>query len=174
NAANMAKAPSDLAAMFDPPFTTAHVGMIAGGTAHNITAKECRFELDFRSVAGERLEDWRARYLTRVREVEAEMRAVHPDSRIDIKESFIVPGLKPEEQGEAEALVRSLTGDNAGHVVSYGTEAGQFQEAGYSAVICGPGDIAQAHQPNEFVTVEQFNAGLNFMERLLQHLNFED
>jgi acetylornithine deacetylase len=173
NAANIAETPSDLAVVFDPPFTTAHVGIIEGGTAHNITAKDCRFELDFRAVAGERLEDWRNRYLARVREVEAEMQAVHPEARIDIKESFVVPGLKPEGNGEAEVLVRAITGDNAVHVVSYGTEAGQFQQAGYSAVICGPGDIAQAHQPNEFVTVAQFNAGLNFMERLLERLNLE-
>jgi acetylornithine deacetylase len=173
NAANMAETPSDLAVVFDPPFTTAHVGVIEGGTAHNITAKDCRFELDFRAVAGERLEDWGNRYLARVREVEAEMQAVHPEARIDIKASFVVPGLKPEGNGEAEVLVRAITGDNAVHVVSYGTEAGQFQQAGYSAVICGPGDIAQAHQPNEFVTVAQFNAGLNFMERLLERLNLE-
>ena len=173
NAANMAETPSDMAVVFDPPFTTAHVGIIEGGTAHNITAKDCRFELDFRAVAGERLEDWRNRYLARVREVEAEMQAVHPEARIDIKASFVVPGLKPEGNGEAEVLVRAITGDNAVHVVSYGTEAGQFQQAGYSAVICGPGDIAQAHQPNEFVTVAQFNAGLDFMERLLERLNLE-
>ncbi len=173
NAANMAETPSDLAVVFDPPFTTAHVGVIEGGTAHNITAKDCRFELDFRAVAGERLEDWRNSYLARVREVEAEMQAVHPEARIDIKESFVVPGLKPEDNGAAEVLVRAITGDNAVHVVSYGTEAGQFQQAGYSAVICGPGDIAQAHQPNEFVTVAQFNAGLDFMKRLLERLNLE-
>ncbi len=173
NAANMAETPSDMAVVFDPPFTTAHVGIVEGGTAHNITAKDCRFELDFRAVAGERLEDWSNRYLARVREVEAEMQAVHPEARIDIKASFVVPGLKPEGNGEAEVLVRAITGDNAVHVVSYGTEAGQFQQAGYSAVICGPGDIAQAHQPNEFVTVAQFNAGLDFMERLLERLNLE-
>jgi acetylornithine deacetylase len=173
NVANMAETPSDLAVVFDPPFTTAHVGIIEGGTAHNITAKDCRFELDFRAVAGERLEDWRNRYLARVREVEAEMQAVHPEARIDIKASFVVPGLKPEGNGEAEVLVRAITGDNAVHVVSYGTEAGQFQQAGYSAVMCGPGDIRQAHQPNEFVTVAQFNAGLDFMERLLERLSLE-
>ena len=67
-----------------------------------------------------------------------------------------MPGLKPEMDGEAERFVRRLTGDNASHVVSYGTEAGQFQSAGYSAVVCGPGDIAQAHQPDEFITLDQF------------------
>ncbi|MCB1312110.1 MAG: acetylornithine deacetylase [Sedimentitalea sp.] len=170
NAANSAQDPSPLAAMFDPPYTTAHVGMIAGGTAHNITAKDCRFCMDFRVVAGERLEDWRARYLARVREVEAEMQAVRPEARIEISERFLVPALAPEPEGAAEALVRAITGDNAAHVVSYGTEAGQFQAAGYSAVVCGPGSIAQAHQPDEFITVAQFEAGHAFMDRLVSRL----
>ena len=170
NAESMAKKPAPLAAMFDPPWTTAHVGVISGGTAHNITAKDCRFGMDFRAVPGENLSDWRDRYLLRVREVEAEMQAIHPAARIDITEKFEVPGLKPEEEGEAETLVRAITGDNGGHVVSYGTEAGQFQERGYSAVICGPGDIAQAHQPDEYITKAQFEAGHDFMRRLLERL----
>jgi acetylornithine deacetylase len=170
NAENMARTPAPLAAMFDPPWTTAHVGTIQGGTAHNITAKDCRFGMDFRAVAGENLSDWRDLYLARVREVEAEMQAVHPEARIDITEKFEVPALKPEQEGEAETLVRAITGDNGGHVVSYGTEAGQFQERGYSAVVCGPGDIAQAHQPNEYITKAQFDAGHDFMHRLLERL----
>jgi acetylornithine deacetylase len=76
----------------------------------------------------------------------------------------------PETEGEAEALARRLTGNNATGVVSYGTEAGQFQEAGYSAVVCGPGDIAQAHQPDEYLEVSEFLAGQRFMERLLEAL----
>jgi acetylornithine deacetylase len=170
NAANQAAEPTDLAAMFDPPWTTVHVGQIEGGTAHNITAKDCRFSMDFRAVAGEDLADWKTRYLTKVRAVESEMQAVHPEARIDISERFMVPALQPEIGGEAETLVRALTGDNASHVVSYGTEAGQFQDAGYSAVVCGPGDIAQAHQPNEYITVAQFEAGVAFMDRLLSRL----
>jgi len=170
NAKNMARTPGPLAAMFDPPWTTAHVGVISGGTAHNITAKDCRFGMDFRAVPGENLADWRNLYLDRVREVEAQMQAVHPSARIDITEKFEVPGLKPETEGEAEMLVRSVTGDNGGHVVSYGTEAGQFQERGYSAVVCGPGDIAQAHQPDEYITKAQFEAGHDFMRRLLERL----
>ncbi len=66
--------------------------------------------------------------------------------------------------------MRAITGDNASHVVSYGTEAGQFQEAGYSAVICGPGNIEQAHQPDEFISIAQFDAGHRFMQRLLERL----
>ena len=77
---------------------------------------------------------------------------------------------RPEAEGEAEMIVRQITGDNGTHVVSYGTEAGQFQERGYSAVICGPGDIAQAHQPNEFMEISQFKAGQDFMVSLLDRL----
>ncbi|NVO54627.1 acetylornithine deacetylase [Rhodobacteraceae bacterium B1Z28] len=171
NVENMAAEPSDIAAVFDPPWTTCHVGMIQGGTAHNITAKDCRFMMDFRVVPGEEAGQWRDAYLQQTRQAEAQMQAVHPEARIEISETFAVPALVPEQDGEAETLVRALTGDNANHVVSYGTEAGQFQEAGYSAVICGPGDIAQAHQPNEFISVAQFEAGHVFMARLVQKLS---
>ncbi len=170
NAENMAKEPTDTAAMFVPPFTTTHVGVIEGGTAHNITAKDCKFGFDFRVVPDESIDEWCERYFAKVREVEADMQAVVPETSIELTQRFNVPGLVPEEDGEAETLVRQITGDNASHKVSYGTEAGQFQERGYSAVICGPGDIAQAHQPNEFCTVEQFNAGHAFMEKLLERL----
>ncbi|MES0861808.1 acetylornithine deacetylase [Ruegeria sp. SCPT10] len=171
NARNRAATPSDTAAVFDPPWTTVHVGMIEGGTAHNITAKDCHFMLDFRTVPDEAKADWRDAYFQQVRAVETRMQVVHPEARIEISENFSIPGLVPEQDGEAEALVRALTGDNASHVVSYGTEAGQFQEAGYSAVICGPGDIAQAHQPNEFISVAQFEAGHAFMQRLVDKLS---
>lgn len=171
NTANMAAKPTELASMFDPPFTTVHVGMIEGGTAHNITAKDCYFAMDFRVVPGEDKEKWKIAYLKEVRKVEAAMQSVVPETRIEITPRFDVPALQPEQDGESETLVRQITGDNAGHKVSYGTEAGQFQDAGYSAVICGPGSIAQAHQPNEFIEVAQFNAGHAFMIKLLERLS---
>lgn len=170
NAENRAAKPDAMAAMFEPPWTNAHVGTVHGGTANNITAKMCEFVMGFRMVPSESAEMWRARYLTEVRRIEAEMQAVHPQAKIEVEDLFSVPGLKPEENGEAEALVRAITGDNASHVVSYGTEAGQFQEAGYSAVICGPGNIEQAHQPDEFISIAQFDAGHRFMQRLLERL----
>ena len=167
NSVNKAAEPSEIAAMFNPPYTTAHVGMISGGTAHNITAKDCHFSVDFRVVADESGDAWYEKLISRVCEVEAEMKLIHPEAHIKVTPRFFVPGLKPEENGEAETLVRQLTGDNGDHVVSYGTEAGQFQHRGYSSVICGPGDIAQAHQPNEFIEVSQFEAGQKFMKDLL-------
>jgi acetylornithine deacetylase len=162
--------PTEAASLFDPPYTTLHTGVISGGTAANITAKHCRFDLGWRAVPSDSNEAWRLRVLQKIRDVETEMQKIRPEARIDVEERFAVPGLKPEEMGDAEGLVRSITGDNGIHVVSYGTEAGQFQERGYSAVVCGPGDIAQAHQPDEYVTIEQFNAGHAFMERILERL----
>ncbi len=170
NAENRARVPDALAAMFEPPWTNAHVGTVHGGTANNITARDCHFVMGFRMVPGESGDLWRERYLAEARRVEAEMQAVHPAARIEVTDLFDVPGLKPETDGAAETLVRRITGDNGTHVVSYGTEAGQFQQAGYSAVICGPGSIAQAHQPNEFISVAQFQAGIGFMHKLIDRL----
>lgn len=170
NAENFANPPTALGAMFEPPVTTWHVGQISGGTAHNITAKDCRFSMDFRAVPGDDPVALKESYLEHVRTIEARMQTVHPDARVEVSERFAVPPLKPEENGAAEMMVRQITGDNGGHVVSYGTEAGQFQAAGYSAVVCGPGDIAQAHQPNEFITVAQFELGHQFMRDLVARL----
>ncbi len=167
NAVNMAEEPTAMAAEFVPPWTTVHVGMIEGGTAHNITALDCRFGLDFRFVPGEDRAEWLKRARAKAAEIQSDMQDVVPDTYIEMEESFSVPALVPEENGEAEMLVRQLTGDNASRVVSYGTEGGHFQEAGYSTVICGPGDIAQAHQPDEFLTVAQFDAGEQFMQKLI-------
>jgi acetylornithine deacetylase len=170
NEENRAKPVTPLAAIFDPPWTTVHVGQIAGGTAHNITAGDCRFGVDFRVVPGESAAAWEARLREKAAEIEAAMQAVRPEAGISLSPRFHVPALQPEEMGRAEGLVRSITGDNGRHVVSYGTEAGQFQERGYSAVICGPGDIAQAHQPDEFITVAQFEAGERFLARVVESL----
>ncbi|AXQ93605.1 acetylornithine deacetylase [Cereibacter azotoformans] len=168
NAEGAAGPPSEVAALFDPPWTTVHVGTIRGGTAGNITARDCRFDVGFRAVPGETVEDWAAAFEAEARSVEAEMKAIHPEAAISIGRLFGYPPLRPEEGGEAEALARRLTGDNGSMVVSYGTEAGQFQAAGYSAVVCGPGDIAQAHQPDEYLEVAQFEDGWSFMRRLVE------
>ncbi len=171
NAENRAKTPVGVDATFEPPWTTVHVGMITGGTAHNITALDCHFGLDFRFVPSENADAWAARLHAKAAEIEAEMQSVVPSAHIELEEFFAVPALVPEENGAAEAMVRRLTGDNAKHVVSYGTEAGHFQSAGYSGVVCGPGDIAQAHQPDEFLTVAQFQSGQKSMQNLITELS---
>ncbi len=173
-------AAADPACRFDPPYTTLHCGTVSGGTAHNIVAQNCSFLTDIRWLPDERLEDWVARYETYVRDVvEPDLQARHPDTSIEIEQLAYVPGLRPEPfaqegassdgdaQFEAEALARRITGDNERTVVVYGTEAGQFQAAGLSVVVCGPGSIDQAHQPDEFITVAQLLAGETFIRKMI-------
>ncbi len=167
NAEIQARQPTPIAATFYPPFTTLHVGMISGGTAHNITAADCRFAVEMRVVPGEDVEAHARTFEAEAARMDALLRAQRPEAGVHLERFFGVPALVPEADGEAEAIARRLTGDNATGVVSYGTEAGQFQEAGYSAIVCGPGDIAQAHQPDEYLEVSEFEAGQRFMERLL-------
>jgi len=157
--------------VFDPPFTTIHVGMISGGTASNIVAKDCSFVTDIRALPEERGEDYLNRFESHIRhEVVPAMRAVAPEAGIDIDLRSNVPSLKPETDGGAERLARLLTGDNDSHGASYCAEAGQFQTAGFSTVICGPGSIDQAHQPDEFIEIAQLEAGEAFTRRLMAYL----
>lgn len=169
NIESQAKKPSDIAALYDPPFTTLHVGQINGGTANNITAKDCHFSIDLRCVGDENPVDWYAKIKLEVATIEAEMQAVHPDSFFHIN---ITPGpaVVPEVEGRAEALARRLTGDNGNHTVAYGTDGGHFQNKGFSVVICGPGNIAQAHQPDEFIELSEFTAGEKMLDRLIESL----
>ncbi|MFA9229716.1 MAG: acetylornithine deacetylase [Microgenomates group bacterium] len=163
--------PSALAAAFDPPFSTLHVGTIQGGTANNITAADCHFALEMRIVPGEEMEDWAQKVVVEAAHLNAAIAAVRPEAGVHLTRFFNVPPLQPEPHGAAESLARKITGQNATGVVSYGTEAGQFQEAGYSAIVCGPGHIAQAHQPDEYLSVAEFEAGHRFMQRLLVELS---
>ena len=121
---------SDPESRFDPPYTTIHVGMIEGGTAHNITARDCRFLLGVRCVPSDDAADWAARIEAEIARIQADMQKIHPDTFIEAVPRWNVPGLSPEAEGPAEALVRRITGENGSSAVSYGTEAGQFQAAG--------------------------------------------
>jgi acetylornithine deacetylase len=169
NIESQAKTPSATAALYDPSFTTLHVGKINGGTAHNITAKDCYFSIDLRCVGDERTEDWLAKIQEQIDIIEAEMQVVHPDAFFNIH-VMRGPAVVPEVEGKAEALARRLTGDNGSHTVAYGTDGGHFQKEEFSVVICGPGSIAQAHQPNEFIELTEFHAGAQMLERLLESL----
>lgn len=161
---------ADPASPFVPPFTTLHSGLIKGGTAGNITAGYCEITSEFRVCPPETPQQWHERYAAYAAEIEREIQAIRPEARIELVTRHGVPACLKEENGEAETLARALTGDNGEHVVSYGTEAGQFQEGGYSTCICGPGSIEQAHQPDEFISIEQFEAGEAFMRKLIGRL----
>ncbi|MCV6593610.1 MAG: acetylornithine deacetylase [Silicimonas sp.] len=170
NDAIRAETPGAMGAIFTPPFTTVHIGMISGGTAHNITAGDCHFAIDWRFTPDDDREARMAAFKAEVARIETDMKAIAPSAGITLTPMFDVPPLAPENDGPAERLIRGITGDNASHVVSYGTEAGHFQSAGYSAAVCGPGDIAQAHQADEFITIEQMDAGEAFLARVIEQL----
>ena len=169
NVENQARAPSTVAAMYNPPFTTLHVGQINGGTANNITAKDCYFAIDLRCVGDERPEDWRSKIQQEIANIEKEMKAIHLDSFFTMD---VMPGpaVVPEIEGKAESLARRLTGDNGIHTVAYGTDGGHFQNRGFSVVICGPGNIEQAHQADEFILASQFDAGEKMLDSLVETL----
>jgi acetylornithine deacetylase len=155
---------------FDPPYSTVHVGLIAGGTANNITARDCTFSGEVRFLPDETAAAWRERIVAEAARREAELRRIHPDAAIRFETRMELPGFAAEEGGVADRLARALTGDSDRHVVYYQSEAGQFAARGLSTVICGPGSIAQAHQPDEHISAVQLDAGADFVRNLIRRL----
>lgn len=155
---------------FDPPYSTMTVNVVRGGTQLNIMAGEAVFEWDLRVVPGESSAEIVDEFSDYARGVEAEMRAKSSECRISIEQMTDAPPLAPLSDNPAADLVKAVSGRNSTDVVAYAAEAGQFQEAGFSTVICGPGSIDQAHQPNEFITLEQVAAGAGFMRRLIKRM----
>lgn len=157
---------------FEPPHTTVHVGTVEGGTARNIIPKSCRFRWEVRALPGSGEDDEvRARFEAHVRErVLPRMRAVHPAADVATEAMAEAAGLAPDEDSPAESLALGLTGGNRTFAVSYCTEAGLFREAGLPAVVCGPGDIRQAHKPNEYIELAQIDACVAFVRRLIARL----
>jgi acetylornithine deacetylase len=161
----------DPASPFLPKHATLTIGMINGGTAGNILARQCVFLFDLRCPPGVDPQPILAPFLAETRRLDAEMKARFPDTGIDVVRRSLTPAFAPEPDGEAERVARSLAGDNGPpRVVPYAAEAGQFQQAGFSTVICGPGSIEQAHQPDEYVNRVQMERGAAFMLRLAEML----
>jgi len=142
--------------VFTPPYTTLGIGRIKGGLARNVIADQCVVDWELRPVVPKDGEFVNKTMDTYVKEVLLpEMKKIYP--KADIKKEVIgeIIGFSKEEDSQAINLVCNLTGDNSREVVSFGTEAGLFQEIGISTVVCGPGSIEQAHTIDEFVSHEQ-------------------
>jgi len=160
------------AAGFEPPYTTIHVGTVHGGTAVNIISRECSFEWDVRSIP----EDGPEAILEGFREhcrtvVEPQMRAIGPGSGVVTELLVEAPPLAHEDFNPAIELACRLAAVDTTVRVPFAAEAGLFQRAGLPSVICGPGSIDQAHQPDEFIALEQVEAGLGFQRRLVEALS---
>jgi len=156
---------------FDPPFGTMQVGTIKGGTAGNIVPKNCEFHWQIRSLPGTGPDKFEKAFRRYEEALLPTMRQVAPDAGIVTTLLNSVPAFQAEGNSEAVALALSLSGANSTHAVSYGTEAGLFEQAGCPTAICGPGNIAQAHAADEFVTIAQLDLCMAFLARLADRLS---
>ena len=156
---------------FCPHHATLTIGQVQGGTAVNILARECRFAFDLRTIPGQDPEAILAPFLRACAEADASLRARFPGAGVEVVRRSLTPSFAPEQNGAAETLARRLAGDNGPvRAVPYAAEAGQFQQAGFSTIICGPGSIEQAHQPDEYIEIAQMQRGAAFMLRLIDAL----
>ena len=160
------------ASLFEPAYPTLNVGTIEGGAARNATAGWCNFNWEYRSMPGE---DGAAT----IAEIEKfakeellpELRKVSSETDIKIITETAVPPLDDRNAGPATELVTSITGINDTGVVSFGTDAGYFSDAGFSTVVFGPGDIGRAHKPDEYIETSELEQGLQFLNDLAQRLS---
>ena len=164
------KAQADPASPFVPPYTTLHVGTIQGGTAVNIISRECSFTWDTRVLPGESLRDYLDRFQAYCDSLLPAMQAIAPNASISTELLADAPPLTSEGDDTAQQLAMRLSGCPDCNVVPFATEGGQFQERGYSVVVCGPGSIDQAHQPDEFIEISQVEACEGFIDRLIREL----
>tara|TARA_Y100000590_G_scaffold394839_1_gene474323 strand:- start:902 stop:2086 length:1185 start_codon:yes stop_codon:yes gene_type:complete len=150
--------------IFDPPYSTLQVGGIFGGIAHNVIADKCHVNWETRPVVkedGNYLNSELDKYVNEI--LLPEMKKVYPESSIEKKIIGEIIGFDRVKKSEACEFVSSITGDNSREVVSFGTEAGLFQEIGISTAVCGPGSIEQAHKIDEFIKLEEINKCLKFL-----------
>lgn len=156
---------------FDPAHSTIHVGTVSGGTILNIIPERAQFAMEWRTIPADDPHAMFARFRAHVADaIEPAMRAVDPDAGFAYETTALLPGMSLPPGHPLADTVRQLTGANRAGKVSYGTEGGFYQNAGIPTIICGPGDIAQAHQPDEFVTEEQLMLCDRFLRRLIDRL----
>ena len=153
---------------FNPPYSTLAVTRIAGGNATNIIPADCWFDFEIRRLPGIDIDDYETR-IKRFAETELlpEMRRIAPEANITIQRTQSgIPPFEADAGSEVVALAFKLARQNETFAVSYGTEASLFHEGGAPAVVCGPGDIAQAHTANEWIDIRELDKCMAFMRRL--------
>ena len=151
--------------VFDPPYTTIGIGGISGGIARNVIADKCRVDWEMRPVIkedGEFVHNELNEFVSK--DLLPEMKKIFPKSSIKKEIIGEIIGFNKVSKSEACEFISNLTGDNSREVVSFGTEAGLFQEIGISTVVCGPGSIEQAHKVDEFITLDQIKKCLILLD----------
>jgi len=153
---------------FTVPYSTLSTGLIRGGIAANVVPKDCEIQFDMRTLPQASPEALHEEIRTYAAELAREMQKVDPQSGIDLVWTSQTAGLAASETDAIVRWAMRLSNNSTVGKVSYGTEAGLFQKMGVPTVICGPGDIAEAHRPNEFVALEQLAQCEAFMDRILE------
>ncbi|TFH44442.1 MAG: acetylornithine deacetylase, partial [Lysobacterales bacterium] len=153
-----------------PPFSTINVGTISGGQQFNIVPAQCRLEWEIRAVPGHDVEEIVTQFNAYARDLLAQLRDEFPEAAINTTMTSVTAPFFPQDDSPAETLVKSLAGSNEAGAISFGTEAPCYQQAGMSVVVFGPGSIAQAHKPDEYITLEQVQSCVEFMRRLMKRL----
>ena len=162
------KARHDTDPDYDVPFSTLSVNTIAGGIAGNIVPQLCEFEFDYRNLPHMSPADITAPIEAHIREVlQPQMQAVDAACRIDMRHGENVPAMPEAEAALLHDLITQLVQDSSRLKVAYATEGGQFQQAGIATVICGPGNIEQAHKADEFVELSQLARCDAFLHKLI-------
>lgn len=162
------KARHDTDPDYDVPFSTLSVNTIAGGIAGNIVPQLCEFEFDYRNLPHMSPADITAPIEAHIREVlQPQMQAVEAACRIDMRHGENVPAMPEAEAALLHDLITQLVQDSSRLKVAYATEGGQFQQAGIATVICGPGNIEQAHKADEFVELSQLARCDAFLHKLI-------
>jgi acetylornithine deacetylase len=153
---------------FEPPHCTVTTGVIEGGTALNIVPGRCRFEFEFRTLPGQDAGAIFAEIQSFAEgELLPEMRARHPGAAIEWQELMSYPALGGSGGSAIEQLCCRLAGASLAGKVAFGTEAGLFAGRGIASIVCGPGDMAVAHKPDEYVELDQLERCAVFLGRLV-------
>ena len=159
--------------LYEITHTTVHTGVISGGVQLNIVPNACRVEFEFRYLANHDPDALEAEIREYAKDIlEPKMHAVSAETGIDIECYNDMPGLEMDPGEDVVAFVKALAGRNDHAKVAFGTEAGLFHtRVQIPTVVCGPGDIAVAHKPNEFIPLDQIAKGEDFMRRLLEEVS---
>jgi acetylornithine deacetylase len=151
---------------FDVPFSTASVGQFHGGIADNVVPRDAEFRYEFRDLPTADAHAMQAQVLAHARALEPAMKQVAPDTGISFETICEIPSFLGSAQDPVTRLAQRLAGEQGTTLVAFGTEAGLFKNAGIPTVVCGPGSILQAHQPDEYVSLDQLARCQAFMQGL--------
>ena len=151
------------------PFTTTTANMISGGIAVNTIPADCTVQFEFRGLVSVDQAELTDRYRAEAARLEAAMQRANPAARVEFTVQSSSPGLDEPTDSEIFGLAAAWGGIPSTDKVTYGTEAGLFANSGIPSVVCGPGDIAQAHSPNEFIDLEQIALCEDFIDNVIAH-----